>query len=54
MSGNRLSFSRTFYTVDHGQNHPVTKLGGILEGIQAKDISTLSKSKSPRAATFFG
>jgi hypothetical protein len=54
MTGSRNVFSRSFYTVDHGTNHPVTKLGGIIEGVHAKDISNLTKSKSPRAATFFG
>jgi hypothetical protein len=54
MSGSRNVFSRSFYTVDHGNNHPVSKFGGIIEGIQAKDISNLTRSKSPRAATFFG
>jgi hypothetical protein len=54
MSGSRNLFSRSFYTVDHGNNHPATKPGGIIDGIYAKDISNLTKSKNPRAATFFG
>jgi len=54
MSGNRNKFSRSFYTVDHGNNHPAAMMGGILEGVHAKDISNLTKSKSPRAAAFFG
>jgi len=51
-----LTFKIKFkeYTVDHGTNHPAAKLGGIIEGVHAKDISNLTKSKSPRAATFFG
>jgi hypothetical protein len=33
--------------------HPVTKLGGIIDGVIAADIAKLSKTKQPEAYSFF-
>ena len=32
--------------------HPVSKLGGILEGVRATDITNLSKAKKPEVFSY--
>jgi hypothetical protein len=33
--------------------HPVTKFGGIIDGVLAADISKLAKSREPESYKFF-
>lgn len=51
-SADKADYWQSFFTVDQPM-HPVSKPGGILEGVQAIDITKLSKAKQPEAYSFF-